>query len=225
MECMDLRYFMTIITLEYRLVSSQDVLLLRELPFSDQMANVKRLIITKSFNNLVPHEWNLAQVLGPCPKLEFIPLDGLDVVTFEALDTLSALCRLQNFHTKALHVSQCLAQHPQLQELIIRGRVFDMEQFAQDIVLPRLKPLTINPDNGFPWDRISTPLLRTMETSDNSDSARAFLCRRPSIHTLRYLITINERGLKDIAKSGVNLRSLFKETDPDIPFPPFPNLN
>jgi hypothetical protein len=107
-----------------------------------------------------------------------------------------------------------------------------MEPFTQDIVLPRLTLLTISSVNGFPWDRISTPLLRTVETGDNSDSARAFLCRHPSIHTLRYFL-INEPGFKDIAKSMVNLKrlvisgfidGLFKEIDPDVPFPPFPNL-
>jgi len=120
-----------------------------------------------------------------------------------------------------------------LQELIIKGKIFDMEQFAQDIVLPKLTLLTIISVNGFPWDRISTPLLRTMETSDYSDSARAFLCRHPSIWHLIYLTSINELGFKDIAKSMVNLRSLlirgfidglFREIDSDIPFPPFPKL-
>ena len=233
MECMDLRYFKTIATLEYRLVSSQDVLLLREPPFSDQTANVKKLIITKELPNLVPPEWSLARVLGPFPRLEFIQLDGLGVVTFEALNTLPSLHRLHILNMKALHVPRCLAQHLQLQELVITGKEFDMEQFTQDIVLPKLTLLTINSVNGFPWDRISTPLLRTMEMGVNSDSARAFLCRHPAIHTLRYLTPINEAGFKDTAKSMVNLRSLliggfidglFKEIDPDIPFPPFPKL-
>jgi hypothetical protein len=184
MECVDLRYFTTITTLEYGLVSSQDVILLLGPPFSDQMGNVKKLIITKQADHLVLPVWKLARVLGPCPKLEFIQLDGLGVVTFEAFNTLSSLHRLHILDMKALHVPRCLAQYSQLQELVIRGRDFDMEPSTQDIVLPRLTLLTISSVNGFPWDRISTPLLRTMETTDNSDSARAFLCRHPSIHTL-----------------------------------------
>jgi hypothetical protein len=234
MECMDLQHFKTITTLEYQLVSSHDVLLLREPPFSDQMANVKRIIINKRVDDVILPVWNLARVLGPCPKLELIQLKGLGVVTFEALNTLSSLHRLHILQMKAFHVPWCLAQHPQLQELVIKGRGFDMERFTQDIVLPKLTLLTINSVNGFPWDRISTPLLRTMETTDNGDSARAFLCRHPAIHTLRYLTPINELGFKDIAKSMVNLKALlivgfidglFKEIDPNIPFPPFPNLN
>jgi hypothetical protein len=235
MECMDLRYFKTVATLEYRLVSPQDIILLRYPPFSDQTANVKKLIITKQLYNLVPPEWNLAGVLGPYPKLEFIQLDGLGVVTFEALNTLPSLHRLHILNMKALHVPRCLAQHSQLQELVIRGKEFDMEHSTQDIVLPKLTHLTISSVNGFPWDRISTPLLRTIDidTRYNSDSARAFLCRHPAIHTLQYLTPINEAGFKDIAKSMVNLRSLliggfidglFKEIDSDIPFPPFPKL-
>jgi hypothetical protein len=72
-----------------------------------------------------------------------------------------------------------------------------------------------------------------MRTDDDSDNGRAFICRHPSIRNLQFLTVINELQFKDIAKSLVNLRvlliggfidGLFKEIDPDVPFPPFPKL-
>jgi len=233
MECMDLRYFKTIATLEYRLISPQDILLLLGPHFSSQAANVKQFIILSPRKHVNLRAWNMAQLLGPSPNIESIRLDGLGVAVFEGLTTLPSLRRLRILNMEAPGLPRFLAQHSQLQELVIRGKRFDMEQFAQDIVLPGLTLMTIDSVNGFPWDRVSTPVLRNVETDDDSDSARAFLCRHSSIHTLRYLTPLNELGFKDIAKSMVNLRSLliggsidglFKEIDPNVPFPPFPKL-
>jgi hypothetical protein len=233
MERMDLQYFTTITSLEYRLVSSKDVLLLRGPPLSKQTANLKQLIISAPPKFTNSRTWNMAQQLGPSPNIESIQLCGLGIVAFEGLTTLPSLRRLHVLDMQAPDLPQFLAQHSQLQELIIEGNLFTMEEFIEDIVLPELTVMKIKFVGGFPWDTISTPLLRTVETDDDSDSARAFLCRHPAIHTLRYLTPINEAEFKDLAKSMVNLTNLaiggfidglFKEIDPDIPFPPFPKL-
>jgi hypothetical protein len=233
MECMDLQYFTTIITLVYQLTSSLDVQELQGPPFFNQTANVKGFIIIVQDSAGLVTEWDLSRVLGPSPKLELIQLEELGIVTFEALTTLPSLRRLYIFNMKAFHLPPFLAQHSRLQELVIEGDQFDMEPFAQDIVLPGVVLMAIKLVNGFPWDRISAPLLRQVEMDDDSDNARAFLCRHPSIHILRYLILISELGFKELAKSMVNLRTLFiagstdglfMEIDPDIPFPPFPKL-
>jgi hypothetical protein len=233
MECMDLQYFTTITTLEYRLVSSPDVLLLLGPPFSNQTANVKHLIISAFIKDVDMREWSIAELLGPSPNIESIRLDGLGVVAFEGLTPLPSLHRLQILNMETSGLPQFLAQHSQLQELIIDGKRFEMEEFMEDIILPELMLMRIHLVNGFPWDRISAPLLQIMNVDDGSDRARAFICRHPHTQDLLYFNPINELGFKDIAKSMVNLRSLlisgftdglFKEIDPDVPFPPFPQL-
>jgi hypothetical protein len=99
--------------------------------------------------------------------------------------------------------------------------------------MPELTFLVVNNVGNFPWDRVSAPLLGFVETNDGNDSARAFLCRHPSIRRLRYSGEIDVPKFKDIAQALVNLDSLFlagcfeglfQELDPDIPFPPFPKL-
>jgi hypothetical protein len=146
---------------------------------------------------------------------------------------LPSLLQLHILDMEALDLPQFLVRHSHLQELIIESEEFGMGEFMEDIVLPELIFMKIILVHDFPWDRISTPLLRTMETDHESYSARAFICRHPSIRDLRYFGFVGEFGFKDIAKSMVNLRSLFisgfidglfKEIDPDVPFPPFPNL-
>lgn len=132
-------------------------------------------------------------------------------------------------------LSQYLVRHQHLQELVVTWTRFDVEPFVQDIVMPELRFLVVEESLNFPWDNISAPLLGVVEidTYDDRDVPISFLCRHPSIHRLQYSYLISITGFKEIAKAMVNLNSLclrgsfkglFREIDPDIPFPPFPKL-
>jgi hypothetical protein len=99
--------------------------------------------------------------------------------------------------------------------------------------MPELRVLVVEEVANFPWDRMSAPLLGVVQTWNEDVSVMAFLCRHPSIYRLHYPGNIGVTQFKDIAKAMVNLDSLllgggfeglFREIDPDIPFPPFPKL-
>jgi hypothetical protein len=99
--------------------------------------------------------------------------------------------------------------------------------------MPELRVLVVEDVANFPWDCISAPLLGVVETWQDGDGVTAFLCRHPSIHRLHYSGQFGVTQIKGIAKALVNLNSLllangfeglFREIDPDIPFPLFPKL-
>ena len=230
---MGLHYFTTIASLRYQLTSQRDILLLLEPPFSAETANVKQLSIEPRKGRDQMTEWGLVRLLETFPNIEFIQLTGLGIINFDGLDGLPSFRRLHIAETLTLGLSWYLGRHQHLQELSLKSVDIDAEPFIQDIVMPELKVLVVEHSFTFPWDRMSAPLLGVVETDDEDDGARAFLCRHPSIHRLHYPVEISVPEFKEIAKAMVNLNSLlliscfeglFREIDPDIPFPPFPKL-
>jgi len=230
---MDLYHFTTIASLHYRLTWPREILLLLEPPFFAETANIQQLTISAKLTDPTLTEWSMVRLHDAFPNIEFIQLIGLGIINFDGLDALPSFRRLHIVKMSTSGLSRYLVRYQHLQELVVKLVQFDIEPVMQDIVMPELRFLMVHSTSNFPWDRVSAPLLGVVETNDGSDGARAFLCRHPSVHRLQYPVPIGVTEFKEIAKAMVNLNSLllgrsfeglFKEVDPDIPFPPFPKL-
>lgn len=128
-----------------------------------------------------------------------------------------------------------LSKFPGIQDLQIIGQEFTMHPMSEDIVLPQLQILHILGVVDFDWSRISAPRLRNVLDNNSNHDHRyvAFCVRHPSIVELTYSTWINEDHLKALANSmsnleyldtGGDLRGMYLEVVPEMPFPPFPKL-
>lgn len=211
------------------LSSSKDIAHISEANFGTALASMHYLCVDcnsiSGENPLWDCSWLLRQ-----PKLNAVQLERLRVVAMTGADLFPSLITLHLVDICMPSMALHLTRFPNLQLLTITGD-FEMDPLTRDISMASLNSLKVEDVAGFPWNRITAPQLTYIVTDD--EDAIPFLCRHPSISSLKLNTILSEESFKSLALHLINVEildiaghigGLFRQVSPEVPFPPFPRL-